>query len=87
MVAHAAVEHALSRPQETGCTPVVAVLECKDEVRLAALADELSDNLHVTKFFEPDLDNELVSLAAIASNSKSLKRLPLLHHRRGGETK
>jgi hypothetical protein len=79
MAVHAAVEHALGWPIETYETPVVAVLEIPDELRLYALVDDLEAiGLQVSKFHEPDLNGELTSIAVIASNVPALRRLPLL---------
>jgi len=79
MAVHAAVEHALDWPLETQSTPVVAVLEVPDELRLYALVEDLEGlGLKVSKFHEPDLDGELTSIATIADDVKCLRRLPLL---------
>jgi hypothetical protein len=83
---HAAVEHALRHPQEVARAPVVAVLASASEPSLLALLSDLRAAGHqVTTFFEPDLDGALTAIATIGSDSKQLRRLPLLHAR-GGET-
>lgn len=77
---HAAVEHALAWPGPTRATPTVAVLGVPDELRLAALLDDLERSGHeVAPFREPDLAGELTALACVADRrTASLRRLPLL---------
>jgi len=85
MAVHAAVEHACKWPIETYHTDVVAVLESPDEYRLQELWNDLeAKNLYVVPFHEPDLNDELVSLAIITGKVPSLSRLPLLFSRSQG---
>lgn len=80
---HAAVEHALAWPSTTHATPTVAVLGVRDELRLAALLDDLERSGHeVATFREPDLAGELTALATVSSRRQpALRRLPLLFSR------
>lgn len=80
---HAAVEHALAWPGPTRLAPTVAVLGVRDELRLAALLDDLERSGHdVAAFHEPDLAGELTALATVAGRRQpALRRLPLLYRR------
>jgi hypothetical protein len=81
MAVHAAVEYATTWTIET---PIVAVLAVSNEYRLLGLAEELELNHNVARFYEPDLDGELASIATIANaRTLALQRLPLLFNREG----
>lgn len=64
---HAAVEHALARPDLARSAPTVAVLGVRDELRLGALLDDLRGRgLAPVGFHEPDLGGELTALAVVS---------------------
>lgn len=84
---HAAVEHALAWPSATRASPTVAVLGARDELRLAAVLDDLERDGHdVVAFHEPDLAGELTALATTARRQQpALRRLPPPLPSRGGD--
>jgi hypothetical protein len=77
---HAAVEHALTHPEEVRGAPTLVVLENPGhDWHLAYLAEDLTADGHVvTVFQEPDLDDEPTALATVSAGSRRLRRLPLL---------
>jgi peptidyl-tRNA hydrolase len=67
---HAAIESPKKFPfLNKGETPYIIILEVKDEERLNILKKEAASKTEVVSFREPDLNNQLTSIAFLGSST------------------
>lgn len=76
-----AVEHPIQSNQWERSSNSLVVLSVRDELELFYFQDRFKDQkIAASSFYEPDYDNQLMSIAAIldTQQAKKLKNKPLL---------